>query len=142
LAKRHGDILRQERKSTVNVAARFVVAGLALIGLLGVAPIAYQHATGIETCPMLGPVPACYVVLLGYSLVAVSVFLRIGVRTPLFIAGWIPVFGLAMLASGLEMLGNDVCPRGAYDIPTCFYSLALTTGLIAAFLFARFYRLK
>ena len=118
------------------------MAGLGLIGLLGVTPIAYRHAIGIETCPMLGPVPACYVVLLGYSLAAVSVFLRIGVRTPLFIAGWIPVFGLAVMASGLELLGNDVCPRGAYNIPTCFYSLALTTSLIAAFLFERFYRLN
>lgn len=118
------------------------MAGLGLIGLLGVTPIAYRHAIGIETCPMLGPVPACYVVLLGYSLAAVSVFLRIGVRTPLFIAGWIPVFGLAVMASGLEVLGNDVCPRGAYNIPTCYYSLALTTSLLAAFLFERFHRPK
>jgi hypothetical protein len=142
LEKRFGGFLSQQRKSTVNVAARLVVAGLGLIGLLGVAPIAYRHVTGIETCPMLGPVPACNVVLLGYLLVAVSVFLRTGFRTPLFIAGWIPVFGLAVMASGLEVLGNDVCPRGAYNIPTCFYSLALTTSLIAAFLFERFYRSK
>ena len=140
MAKRHGDFLSPERKSFINVAARLVVAGLGAMGLLGVAPIAYQHAMGIETCPMLGPVPACYVVLLGYLLAAVSVFLRIGLRTPLFIAGWIPVFGLAVMASGLELLGNDVCPRGAYNIPTCFYSLALTTSLIAAFFFERFYR--
>lgn len=142
MAKRHGDILRQERKSTFNVAARFVVAGLALIGLLGVTPIAYRHATGIETCPMLGSVPACNVVLLGYLLAGVSVFLRIRVRTTLFLAGWFPVFGLAIMASGLEVLGTDVCPRGPYNIPTCYYSLALTTSLIAAFLFERFHRPK
>ncbi len=111
-----------------------------MIGLLGVAPIAYRNAMGVETCPMLGPVPACYVVLLGYVLTGTSVFVGVRFRTTVFVVGWISVFGLALMASGLEVLGNEVCPRGAFNIPTCFYSLALTTSLISAFFVERFYR--
>ena len=113
-----------------------------MIGLLGVAPIAYRHAMGVETCPMLGPVPACYIVLLGYALAGASVFAEVRFRTTVFVTGWSPVFGLALMASGLEVLGNEVCPRGAFNIPTCFYSLALTTSLISAFFVERFYRPK
>jgi len=122
--------------------ARFIVVGLAAIGLLGVAPIVCRHAMGVETCPMLGPVPACYVVLLGYMLTGASVFVGVRFRTTVFVAGWIPVFSLALMASGLEVLGNEVCPRGTSNIPTCFYSLALTISLISAFFVERFYRPK
>ncbi len=118
------------------------MGGLGVIGLLGVAPIAYRHAMGVETCPMLGPVPACYIVLLGYALTVASVFAGVRFRTTVFVAGWTPVFGLALMASGFEVLGNEVCPRGTYSIPTCFYSLALTTSLISAIFVERLYRPK
>ena len=124
----------------MNITARFVVGGLGVIGSFAAAPIAYRHATGTEMCPMLGPVPACYVVLLGYTVAGASVFLRARFRTPVFVAGWLPVFALALMASSLEVLGNEVCPKGGNNIPTCFFSLALATSLIAAFLVERFYR--
>jgi hypothetical protein len=79
---------------------------------------------------------------MGYALTAASVFLRVGIRAPVFVTGWIPVFGLALLASGMEALGNEVCPKGAYGIPTCFYSLALTISLVAVFQVNRSCRLK
>ena len=116
------------------------MGSLGVIGLLGVAPIAYRHAIGVETCPMLGPVPACYIVLLGYVLTGASVFAGVRFRTTVCVVGWTPVFGLALMASGLEVLGNEVCPRDTNKIPTCFYSLALTTSLVSAFFVERFYR--
>ena len=93
-------------------------------------------------CPTLGPVAACYVVLLGYLLMGASVLFRVGLRTLLFIAGWLPVAGLALMATTFEALGNEICPKGAFNIPTCFYSLALAIGLIAALFVERFYRSK
>jgi hypothetical protein len=124
----------------INIAARLIVAGLCTAGLFGVAAIAYRHATGTAPCPTLGLVPACYVVLLGYALAGASVFARVGIRTPLFATGWVPVFGLALMGSSMEVLGYGACPRSADDIPACFYSLALTTSLITAFFVERNYR--
>ncbi len=77
--------------------------------------------------------PACYVVLLGYALIGASVFTGSSLRIPLFAAGWLPVFGLALLGSSMEVIGYEACPRSADNIPTCFFSLALATGVIVAF---------
>ena len=115
------------------------MVGLCIVGLFGVAPIAFRQATGTAPCPALGVVPACYVVLLGYALIGASVFVGVRLRTLLFAAGWIPVFGLALTGSSMEVLGYEACPRSADNIPTCFFSLALTIALIVAFLVERIY---
>ena len=116
---------------------RLLVVGLAAIGLYGVLPIAYREAAGISACPALGPVPACYVVLLAYALIAASVLVGRSGRPVFFFAGWIPVFLLASVGSGLEVLGREACPRTDGNIPTCFLSLALAVGLIVAFRFTK-----
>jgi len=103
-------------------------------------PIAIRHATGAAPCPTLALIPACYVVLLGYALIGTSVFVGSGLRTLLFAAGWIPVFGLALTGSSMEVLGLEACPRSAANVPTCFYSLALATSLMVIFLVERIYR--
>ena len=139
MAQRHGDFLSSKRRLVVVTTARLIIVGLCTIGLFGVAPIAFQQATCAAPCPALGPVPACYLVLLGYALIGASVFVGVRFRPSLFIVGWIPVFGLALTGSSLEILGSEACPRNADNIPTCFFSLALTIGLIVAFIVERFY---
>ena len=124
------------------MTARVVVAGFCVIGLFGIVPITYQHVTGIVSCPMLGIVPACYVVTLAYSLTGASMFVVARLRSTLFLAGWIPIFGLALLGSSMQVLGNEACPRSVGDIPGCYLSLTLTTSLILAFLVERLYRPK
>lgn len=81
----------------------------------------------------MGPVPACYVVLLCYALTAVAGLATVGIRAVTFSIGIIPLFGLALFGSGLEVFGYQVCPRGDNGTPWCFYSLAVAVGLIAAF---------
>jgi hypothetical protein len=122
------------------MAARVLVAGFCVIGLFGIVPITYQHATGIVSCPMLGFVPACYVVTLAYSLTGASMLVGAELRSALFLAGWIPIFGLALLGSSMQVLGNEACPKSVGDIPGCYLSLTLTTSLILVFLVERIYR--
>jgi len=140
LAQRHGDFLSGERRTIVNIAARIVVSGFCAFGLYGIAPITYQHVMGIESCPTLGPIPACYVVTLAYSLTGASMFVVAKLRSALFVAGWMPVFGLAILGSSMQVLGNEACPKSVGDIPGCYLSLTLTTSLILVFLVERIYR--
>ena len=122
------------------MTARVVVAGFCVIGLFGIVPITYQHAMGTVSCPMLGPMPACYIVLLGYTLAGASVLIGVRFRTIAFAVGWMPVFVLALMASSLQVLGNEVCPRSVGNIPGCYLSLTLTTSLILVFFVERFYR--
>lgn len=124
------------------MTARVVVAGFCAIGLFGIVPITFQHATGIASCPMLAFIPACYVVTLGYTLAGVSMFVGAKLRTPLFLIAWVPVFGLALMGSSMQVLGNEACPRSVGDIPGCYLSLTLTSSLMIGFIVERIYRPK
>lgn len=115
--------------------SRAAVFVLAMIGVAGVAPIAWQQLTGVKACPVLVAIPACNIVLLGYLLMAISAFLPFRARTIGFFIGCAPLFLLALTGSVLELLGQDTCPRTASGIPTCFFSLGLVT-LLAMIVFA------
>ena len=106
-------------------SARAAIFVLAAIGLSGIAPIAYQQLSGESVCPVLGPAPACYVVLLGYSFVAASALLTAKIRPLIFLTGWGPLFLLALIGSSLELFGQQVCPRVSAGIPACFLSFTL-----------------
>jgi hypothetical protein len=112
--------------------SRVAIFSLAAVGISGVAPIAFHQLIGEKACPSLGPAPACYVVLLGYGLIAVSALLVGRNRLLAFLVGWIPLFMLALTGSGLEVLGQQACPRSSDGIPACFMSFALL-ALLAMF---------
>jgi hypothetical protein len=119
------------------ITARLVVAVLSIIGLIGVLPIAYQQITAVNDCPALGPVPACYIVLTGYVLIGVSILFGARWRTLIFSIGWVPVFGLALTGTSLELLGQNACPKTSSGIPACFLSLAILTVIVLAFIVQR-----
>ncbi len=121
-------------QTTAAIIARWLFVALAIFGVVGVAPIALRQWTGDAMCPSLGFVPACYVALLGYSLVAVSAFLKDRLRLLVFLLGFIPVFAMAAAGSGLELFGQMACPRSSGGTPMCFYSLALAFSLAVLYL--------
>ncbi len=111
-----------------------LVAGFAVFNgaLLSIA-----HLQTGATCPMIGPLPACYLVLTGYTLVLVSVWLKRTWRARLFWLGWSPVALLAGLGTGLQLTRGETCPRTAGGIPQCFISLAMVVALLVLWLLIR-----
>jgi hypothetical protein len=107
-----------------------------MAGIAGVLPVVTEHLRG-NTCPQIGPVPLCFVVLSAYGLVAISTLFNARFRTILFVIGWVLLFGLAMTGSSLELLVGDTCPQARSGIPTCFISLFLTLLLVGAYFFDR-----
>ena len=88
---------------------------LASIGVLGVGRISINHWTGEASCPMIGPLPACYIILIG----------------------WVPVITLALIGVVGELTDVIQCPQLENGLPQCYLSavLALILGLIAWLLF-------
>ncbi len=103
---------------------------LSLIALVAVIPVSYDTLTTDEKCPMMGVVPACYVVMIGYFLIALSCVFR---KYLLFYIGWIPVFLLAAIGSVAEVFGVDVCPKTEGGIPMCYFSLGFALLIAATF---------
>jgi len=70
---------------------RTAIILLASIGVLGVGRISITHWTGEASCPMIGSLPACYIILIGYSLIVLSMYPRLQQAFLLFLIGWVSV---------------------------------------------------
>ncbi len=116
---------------------RTAIVLLASIGVLGVGRISIIHWTGEASCPMIGSLPACYLILIGYSLIVLSMYPRLQKASVLFLVGWVPVVMLALTGVVGELTDVLQCPHLENGTPQCFLSaaLALTIGLPAWFLF-------
>lgn len=76
---------------------------------------------------MVGPVPACYLVLAGYMAMLISVTIS---NRAMFIVGLVPVFLLATTGVVGEIISAEpVCPQTADGIPKCFFSFGIASAL-------------
>ncbi len=116
---------------------RTAILLLASIGVLGVGRISVFHWTGEASCPMISSIPACYIILVAYSLIVLSMYPRLQKAILVFLIGWVPVTTLALSGVVGELTGLLQCPRLENGIPQCFISAAfgLTIGLLAWLLF-------
>ncbi len=116
---------------------RTAIVLLASIGVLGVGRISIIHWTGETSCPMIGSLPACYIILIGYSLIVLSMYPRLQKASALFLVGWVPVVLLALTGVVGELTDVLQCPHLENGIPQCYLSaaLALFIGLLTWLLF-------
>jgi len=113
----------------VSISGFGVIAGLQLT---------MDHLKTGEVCPVLGPIPACYIVLFGYLCVFLTaIFYRKAKVNVLFYIGWMPVLVLAFSGVVMELTRGEICPAGPAEIPQCFFSLAMA---IAAWILFRITR--
>ena len=118
--------------------ARIALLLLALFGAIAGINLSISHLSTGETCPVIGPLPACYLVAIGYSLVALSAISATAKWSRIiFFIGWTPVALLAGFGVVLELAGRETCPRGAGNIPQCFYSFLMALICLVLFLIFR-----
>jgi hypothetical protein len=116
---------------------RIGIAAVAAWVLAGLTPLILDELNGIDACPMLGPVPACYLVGLGYVAMAAAVIFSPRRLTVLFLFGWTSVFLLALSGSTMEILGHNTCPTSPAGTPLCYFSLTVATLLLPVFFLSR-----
>ena len=116
---------------------RIVLTAIALPGFLSGIQLSLSELASAGTCPAIGPVPACYLVLVGYTLIIISAWLPAKRALFVFVAGFLPVFGLAATGVTLELVRGETCPQAA-GVPQCFYSLGLALLSLFAYLILRY----
>lgn len=122
----------------VGWALLLVILAVAIWVLAGLGPLILDELRGIDACPKLGPVPACYLVGIGYLAIAIAVVFSPRRLTALFLLGWTPVLLLALSGSIMEIMGHPTCPVSPTGTPLCYFSLGVSLVLLPVFLLARY----
>ena len=109
---------------------RLALIGLVAFGIWSGGQLSYRHYQSGEACPILGVIPACYIALAGYLMMALSLTTAV-IKPELDLAAlfWIGLFaagGLALLGSGFELFKGNICPRAFGWLPMCYVSLAFS----------------
>lgn len=118
-------------------ALRIALVGACAYVLSGIIPISLTHFGTGAGCPMIGPLPACYVVTLAYGAMTVAGIIWWRVALWVFLVGAVPVISLAVVGTVSELSGVPTCPRSAAGMPLCYASLAVGLGLLLTFLLIR-----
>jgi hypothetical protein len=117
---------------------RIIIIILAALGLWGVGGISFAHWFEKTPCPIIGVIPACYIILVGYGLILLSMFPNFKKSLLVFLIGWVPVITLALVGVVGEITSTLHCPPSEIGIPKCYFSAALS--LIIGLLYWRFYK--
>ena len=125
-------------KAKIQDRARYLLWILLAIGFVGIFRVSLAQLNG-SPCPQVLAIPACYVVLLGYTLMVIAAIFNHSKRQILFVTGWIIATAIAVAGSIAELTSDSqVCPTtSGSSIPLCYVSLALLAGILALFLIAR-----
>lgn len=116
---------------------RIAILLLSGLGVFSAGSISFSHWTGVESCPVIVFIPACYIVLLAYSAIIFAMMPGLKRTKALFIVGWVPVLMLASIGVVGELTSTLQCPHTKAGIPKCYFSaaLALIIGMLGLVLF-------
>jgi hypothetical protein len=123
----------------LNMAPRLLRVSLAAFSiyvLSGIVPISITHMHTGDACPLIGPIPACYIVSICYAAMGIASLLWAKPLNWLFFAGSAPVILLALAGTSMELMGRPTCPVSDAGTPLCFYSLAVGISMLTIFLVA------
>lgn len=112
---------------------RILIVLVSLFVVIRFSPVVLAEWKGGDACPKLGPLPACYLVVLCYALMGLAAAINPRRLNWLFFIGWLPVFALALTGTTLEILGHGTCPVSDSGVPMCYYSLSLAAVLLPVF---------
>lgn len=112
---------------------RVIIVGVSIYVLSSITPISIAQWQTVDACPLIGSVPACYVVTVCYTAMGVAALFGARRLRWLFYAGVAPVILLALTGTVLELSGRPTCPVSADGTPLCFYSLAVGVGMLIFF---------
>ena len=114
---------------------RLGLTGVSLYVLSGIAPISLTHWHAGNACPLLGPIPACYIVTACYAAMGTAALFWNKPLSWLFFTGVAPVIFMALVGTALEITGLPTCPRSDTGLPLCYLSLFLGVMMLTVFLY-------
>jgi hypothetical protein len=109
---------------------KVILWGLLGIGLYGALSVSYTTITGTSPCPSVAGIPACFVVLAGYTTMLIATLTNQHNKARwLFLFGWTPVFLLAFVGTLFEIGNGNTCPKSTSGLALCYVSLTFAIAV-------------
>ncbi len=105
-----------------------IIYSILVIGIYGTGSLAYYEFLQEGTCPKLGPIPACYIILICFVIPLIAHFLDKGKGYYFLFTGF--ALALAGYATVGQLAGKVQCPKTESGLPMCYISLALFASLV------------
>ncbi len=124
-------------KRVIPTTARVSILMVCALVLYRLSPVVSNQWHGLDACPMLLFLPACYLVFAGYTAMGLAAAIHPRRLAGLFFLGWVPVFLLALTGTLSELLGWEICPHSETGVPLCFCSLCVASLVLGAYFLVR-----
>jgi len=98
------------------------------LGIVGSGELVWTDITAQGVCPKILGVPACYIVLICFIIPFASHILKMGNVIYFTCTGL--AFIIALIATIMQLAGNEICPKSIGGIALCYYSLVLFSSLL------------
>jgi len=103
-----------------------------ILAILGAGSLSYTELIEKDVCPKMLGIPACYIVLVSFTMAGIMHALKTPLSNYLYFAAIGFVLFFALKGTITELRGIPICPRTAGGTPMCFISLGLCISLITA----------
>ncbi len=112
----------------VHKLCYWLVLGLLLFVIYATSQLAFLEWTQPQSCPLIGPIPACYLVLFCFIGALIS---HVFTKNSWWFFGFVSIVALiASIGTFGQIFDFLQCPRSSSGIPMCFLSLAFCLSLL------------
>lgn len=108
----------------------FIILGILIFAVYGGIDLSLTDFRQKDVCPKILGIPACYLVLLFFSLTLAAHVLPFTRKDLFYIIFLTFPFLLAVSGTLSELTGTVVCPRTPGGTPMCFISAAICSALL------------
>ncbi len=106
----------------------YLISIILILGIYGAGNLAYNEFLKEGTCPKLGIIPACYIVLVCFVIPFIAHIFNKGKIIYFLFTGF--ALTLAIYASIGQLLVNLQCPKTEGGLPMCYISSVFFASLV------------
>jgi len=108
----------------------YLIVAILLFAIYGSGQLSRHDWKKKNVCPKILGVPACYIVFGLFIVAGLTHVSTMYLNQYLFFIAIGMIAAIALKGTITELAGTQICPRTSNGTPMCYYSLALSVGLI------------
>ncbi len=124
-----------EKRNIKNMTLYLLILGLLLLAIYGAGSLSLHDFQVKNVCPKILSIPACYIVLGGFTIAMIGHLFPFSQNNNVFFAGVGMVTLIATVGSIAQITGLGECPKTSSGIPMCFLSLGICVSLLLSKVF-------